>query len=100
MWPLSVPAVRLNQFDLSLPQLLKDTAFLDLNSPMTPYEWFKVVFLFPWAALKLVVTLLCLVIVWGWVRVSLPVVLQRKGCGAPHRFLQGVQTVAPALVGP
>ena len=50
-------------------QLIKDSAFLDLSSPMTAYEWFKVVFLFPWAFFKLLVVLLGLVIVWGWVRV-------------------------------
>ena len=53
----------------SLLQLIKDSAFLDLTSPMTAYEWFKAVFLFPWAFFKLIVVLLGLVIVWGWVRV-------------------------------
>ena len=48
---------------------MKDSAFLDLTSPMTAYEWFKVVFLFPWLVIKMVVIMLCLVIVWGWVRV-------------------------------
>lgn len=29
--------------DLELQELIKDSPFLDLNSPMTPYEWFKFV---------------------------------------------------------
>ena len=29
--------------DLELQGLIKDSPFLDLNSPMTPYEWFKFV---------------------------------------------------------
>ena len=41
---------------------------------MTAYEWFKVVFLFPWAFFKLIVVLLGLVIVWGWVRVRSTVI--------------------------
>jgi len=63
-----LPPTRLRS-PYTLLQLIKDSAFLDLSSPMTAYEWFKVIFLFPWAFFKLLVVLLGLVIVWGWVRV-------------------------------
>lgn len=55
-----------------LLQVLRDSPFLDLSSPMTVYEWFKAVLLFPWFVVKMVVFILGFVIVTGSVRVKPP----------------------------
>lgn len=54
---------------LSSLQVVKDSPFLDLDSPMTPYEWLKALLLLPWVITKLVVSILGLAMVWSWIRV-------------------------------
>ncbi len=41
--PAASPAEVLPGSDTQLLELIKDSPFLDFNSPMTPYEWFKFV---------------------------------------------------------
>ena len=50
-------------------QVIKDSAFLDLSSPMTPNEWCKAVLLLPLAIVKFTVSVVGLAFVWTWVRV-------------------------------
>ncbi len=57
--------------DTSLEDIVQDSPFLDLDSPMTAYEWFKTVLLAPWAAFKFVVSLLGLILVWAITRVRI-----------------------------
>ena len=50
-------------------QVIQDSAFLDLYSPITPYEGCKMVLMFPWVLVKLIVSILGLALVWTWIRV-------------------------------
>lgn len=65
MQPSQRPATSLP----SLEELVTDSPFLDLTSPMTAYEWFKAVLLLPWAALKFLLSVSGLALVWLVVRV-------------------------------
>lgn len=53
----------------SLEELVTDSPFLDLGSPMTAYEWFKAVLLLPWAAFKFLLSVSGLALVWLVVRI-------------------------------
>lgn len=50
-----------------LARLIKDSPFIDTNSPMTNYEWFKVLILLPWSILRVIIGLPCVLLVWGMV---------------------------------
>ncbi|KAL3162290.1 hypothetical protein ABBQ32_009979 [Trebouxia sp. C0010 RCD-2024] len=48
-----------------LAQLLKESPFIDTHSPMTNYEWFKILILLPWSILRVTIGLPCVLLVWG-----------------------------------
>ena len=50
-------------------QVVKDSAFLDLNSPMTMYEVLKAILLLPWVLVKLTLSIGGLSIVWIFIQV-------------------------------
>ena len=47
-----------------LARLIKDSPFLDTSSPMTAWEWFKIITLLPWTIFRIVVATPCVGIVW------------------------------------
>ncbi len=47
-----------------LARLIKDSPFLDTNSPMTALEWFKIISLLPWTVFRIVVATPCVLLVW------------------------------------
>lgn len=55
----------------SLEEIIQDSPFLDLSSPMTAYEWLKAVVMLPWVAIKLFLSVTGLIMVWAVTRVSL-----------------------------
>lgn len=48
-----------------LARLIKDSPFIDTHSPMTAYEWFKVIALLPWSIIRVSVGLPCVLLVWA-----------------------------------
>lgn len=48
-----------------LIDLLQDSPFIDTQSAMTAYEWFKFVTLIPWLLFRIVVAIPLLILVWG-----------------------------------
>ena len=60
-----VPAVGTAISPPQLARLIKDSPFIDTNSPMTNYEWFKVLLLMPWSILRVTIGLPCVLLVWG-----------------------------------
>lgn len=48
-----------------LARLIKDSPFIDTNSPMTNYEWLKVLILLPWSILRVIIGLPCVLLVWA-----------------------------------
>lgn len=61
----------------SLEDMIKDSPFLDLSSPMTAYEWFKVVIMLPWVVFKTLLSIAGLILVWAVTRV------RTSACHAP-----------------
>lgn len=53
----------------SMEEIIKDSPFLDLSSPMTAYEWAKVVLMLPWVIFKVILSVLGLIMVWALTRV-------------------------------
>lgn len=53
----------------SLEDMIMDSPFLDLSSPMTAYEWFKVVIMLPWIVFKTLLSIAGLILVWAVTRV-------------------------------
>lgn len=58
-----------NQQPLSLDDLIRDTPFLDLDSPVTGYECFKMIILLPWTLVRFALLGLSIVPLWVVVRV-------------------------------
>ena len=54
-----------------LPPLcsVQDCPFLDVDSPVTSYEVFKMVLGLPWLAIKAVIAVIILMMVWGVTRI-------------------------------
>lgn len=69
----------------SLNEIIKDSPFLDLTSPMTLYEWSKVVLMLPWVAFKVVISVLGLIMVWAVTRV-LVIGVEPNHLGSSWRF--------------
>ena len=64
-WFLSLTSSQQRYFALLLWQ---DSPFLDLNSPMTAWEWLKIAIMAPWILLRVLLTLLLIPFVWAVVR--------------------------------
>ena len=60
-----VPAFDTAATPSQLARLIKDSPFIDVHSPMTAYEWFKVLALMPWSIFRIAVGLPCTLLVWG-----------------------------------
>jgi hypothetical protein len=56
---------------VSLEEVVQDSPYLDLSSPMTAYEWFKAVALAPYALARFLLSISGLVLVWAVTRVGL-----------------------------
>jgi lysophosphatidylcholine acyltransferase/lyso-PAF acetyltransferase len=69
----------------SLEELVTESPFLDLGSPMTPYEWFKAVVLLPWAVFRLVASIAGLILVWAITRL-LVIGVKPNEVGSSWRF--------------
>jgi hypothetical protein len=76
----------------SLEDVVQESPFLDLSSPMTGYEWFKAVLLAPWAAFKFLLSVAGLVLVWAVTRVC-----ARARCKKLHHTLHECTNVAQIL---
>ena len=55
---------------VSLEEVVQDSPYLDLSSPMTAYEWFKAVALAPYALARFLLSISGLVLVWAVTRVG------------------------------
>lgn len=55
----------------SMEDIIRDSPFLDLSSPMTAYEWAKVVLMLPWVIFKVILSVSGLILVWAFTRVRL-----------------------------
>lgn len=60
-----MPAIGTAASPPQLARLIKDSPFIDTNSPMTNYEWFKVLILIPWSIVRVTIGLPCVLLVWG-----------------------------------
>lgn len=60
-----VPAFDTAATPSQLARLIKDSPFIDVHSPMTAYEWFKVLILMPWSVFRIAVGLPCTLLVWA-----------------------------------
>mmetsp|Transcript_6129 Transcript_6129/g.17582 ORF Transcript_6129/g.17582 Transcript_6129/m.17582 type:complete len:410 (+) Transcript_6129:361-1590(+) len=69
----------------SLEEIIQDSPFLDLSSPMTAYEWLKAVVMLPWVAIKLFLSVTGLIMVWAVTRV-LVIGVKPNEPGSPWRF--------------
>ena len=47
-----------------LARLIKESPFIDTHSPMTNFEWFKILILLPWSILRITIGLPCVLLVW------------------------------------
>ena len=60
-----LPAIGTAASPPQLARLIKNSPFIDTNSPMTNYEWFKVLMLIPWSILRVTIGLPSVLLVWG-----------------------------------
>lgn len=62
-----VPALDKAATPPQLARLIKDSPFLDTHSPMTNYEWLKIMALLPWSIVRVTIGIPCIFLVWGMV---------------------------------